>query len=283
MSGAALDQEPDLKEEKDGVIAKLSAPKKGKGIPPQETPTFYHNQMIHPLHRMALKGFIWYQGESHFNQEAMYVRAFPGLIRDWRSGFGQGDLPFYYCQLPNIEKKEADPAAEGWIAGIREAQDRTLKEPATGQAVLIDVGGEDLHPTNKKIVGERLALLAESHTYGRKVSSDSPRYISHQKKEGGRVMVRFSNCDDSLVARPVAKEDLAASGVIPESEVQGFAIRGHDGGWRWAHAAIKDGSVEVWSPDVPSPAAVRYAWANNPTCNLFNKAGLPAAPVRIEF
>lgn len=281
MSDAALDHEPDLKMEKEQVLSKLAAQKKGKHLPPQEIPTFYYNQLIHPLQQMTLKGFIWYHGESHFNQEGMYARAFPVMIRSWREGFAQGDLPFYYCQLPNIEQRGTDPAADDWISGIREAQDLTLSEPMTGQAVLIDAGAEDLHPTDKKVVGERLALLAEAHTYQRKVVADSPRYISHKVQENGRVLIRFEHAEGGLIAKPVTKEEVAASGVIPENEVHGFAISGADGKWRWARAAITAEGVEVWSQQVPSPGAIRYAWANNPLCNLFNRGGLPVGSFRI--
>ncbi len=288
MSSAALDGEEDLRKGKERAMMRLreeepakGKKKKGKRLPPQETSSFYYNQMIHPLRTMTLKGIIWYQGESHFNQEKMYGRAFPLMIRSWRLAFGQGDLPFHFCQLPNMEKKGLDPGDAGWIAGLREAQSQALHEPSTGQVTLIDAGEEDFHPTDKKTVGERLAWQVEERVYGKKNgAAEYPHMAVTGIMEGGRVAIDFGGCPGGLVARELPREDIAASGGIPDSPVQGFAVRGADGKWHWARAGIRGIRVEVWSPEVPVPEEIRYAWSNNPTCNLANKAGLPVAPFR---
>jgi sialate O-acetylesterase len=241
---------------------------------PQLTPSFFYNQLIAPLGNLSLHGVIWYQGEAHFNQGDYYRVAFPALIRDWRSLWHQSQLPFYYCQLPNMDKKTADANDVGWIAGLRKAQDAGLKEPQTGEAILIDVGGVEFHPPGKQVVGERLAQLAEAGTHGLPVAAQSPRYDSVTLNHD-QVDVRFTNCPGGLVAADLPKDEALAS---PGSAVEGFALCGADGKWAWAQATIKGDTVEVSSPAVPQPIAVRYAWSNNPTCNLQNRNGLPAAP-----
>lgn len=258
----------------DEVLRPASKAKKPKKMPPLATPSYYFNQLIHPFAALSLRGVLWYQGEAHFSQGAFYSRAFPALIRDWRRHFGKADLPFYFCQLPNVDKKTTDANDGGWVAEVREAQDAGLKEPNTGEAVLIDVGGEDLHPPNKEVVGSRLAALAKAGTYGMKVAAESPRFQS-AKRDGGRMVVTFGHCRGGLVARALPG--------VPEGEVRGFAICGADGNWVWADAEILGETVAVSSPEVPEPVAVRYAWSNNPTCNLFNHAGLPVAPFRTQI
>lgn len=245
---------------------------------PQLVPSFFYNQLIYPLANLSLSGVIWYQGEAHFNQGEFYDKAFPALIRSWRALWRQPALPFYFCQLPNIDKKTPDPAMEGWIAGLRESQNSGLQEPNTGEAILIDAGTEDLHPPGKKVVGDRLALLAEAETYGMSVKAQSPRFDS-AAMQGDRVEIHFRDCANGLVADDPPKDMKLYS---PGSAVQGFAICGADQKWVWAQATISGDKVTVWSPKVPHPAAVRYAWANNPTCNLYGKNGLPAAPFQAK-
>lgn len=249
-----------------------------KNPPPQQIASFFFNQLIHPLARMRLRGVIWYHGESHFSQGPFYRRAFPALIRDWRRALGDADLPFYFCQLSNVDRKTPNPAMAGWVAEVREAQDAALQEPHTGEAVLIDAGGIDFHPLNKEIVGHRLAVLAEAGTYGLPVEAESPRFEA-MTVEAGQIRLQFRGMAGGLVARALPKGE---SPNEPESEVQGFAICGSDRKWVWARAAIEGEAVKVWSPKILAPIAVRYAWANNPTCNLYNKAGFPAAPFRTD-
>jgi sialate O-acetylesterase len=209
---------------------------------PQLTPSFFYNQLIYPLGDLSLRGTIWYQGESHYNQGDFYRVAFPALIRDWRGLWHQPESPFYFCQLPNTDQKTPDAGMEGWIAGLRDAQDAGLKEPQTGEAILIDVGDVEFHPPGKKVVGERLALLAEAGTYGLPVLAQSPRVDSVTTK-GGHVEVHFKDCPGGLFASDLAHiPDLPS----PGSPVQGFAICGADRKWTWAQAAISNDTVDVF-------------------------------------
>ena len=262
----------------DELTKSSPVPPKPKRPRPISTPGFYFNQLIHPLAGLTFQGVLWYQGEAHFSQGPFYSQAFPALIRDWRKTFGRADQSFYFCQLPNLDKKTPDPNAAGWVAEVREAQDTGLAEPHTGEVVLIDVGGEDLHPTNKEVVGQRLAALVERDSYGVKQVAEGPRF-EKAVPQGNEMIVTFTHCDGGLEAHPFPEGTVLNT---PGSEVQGFALSGTDGSWHWAKAMIKGHTVVLSSPDVPNPIAVRYAWANNPTCNLYNKAGWPAAPFRSE-
>ena len=227
-------------------------PKK-KRMQPQLVPSFFYNQLIRPLGNLSLRGVIWYQGEAHFNQGDFYRVAFPAMIEDWRALWHRPSLPFYYCQLPNIGDKTQDAGMEGWIAGLREGQDSGLAEPKTGEAILIDVGGVEFHPPAKKIVGERLALLAEAGTYGLPVQAQSPRFDS-MSVQGDHLEVQFKDCPGGLVAGDLPK-DVASP--APVHDVQGFAVCGTDGKWVWAQASIDGDKVEISSPAVQHPVAVR--------------------------
>ena len=251
------------------------------------------NGLIAPFAGCALRGFIWYQGESNTGRSVQYATTFPALIRDWRAHWGDDDLPFYFCQLANANSKHAQPRESGW-AELREAQSRTLALPRTGQAVLIDVGEQDdLHPRNKREPAERLARLALAHDYGRKVATTGPMFAA-ATVEGATMRVRFASASTAggLVARPLPESYRPRSTSprtaplrrhSPGGEVEGFAICGADRRWVWADAARIDGdAVIVSSREVPAPVAVRYAWADNPTCNLYNGAGLPASPFRTD-
>jgi sialate O-acetylesterase len=278
MSEAALDQDGGLKAEKDRVLSHLrsaSAPK--AKLQPAITPTYFYNQLIHPLAPLSLRGVIWYQGEAHFNQGDLYRKAFPLLIRDWRGLWQEPNLPFYYCQLPNLDQKTPDPGQEGWVADLRSAQDIGLAEPHTGEAVLIDVGGVELHPPGKEIVGARLAKLAEALTYNLPVAAQSPRF-DRATTEGHDVVLHFSNAQGGLVAHALPADTVPN---VSGSPVQGFALCAADRKWFWANASIEGDGVRVESLQVPDPVAVRYAWSNNPTCNLYNRDGLPAAPFQV--
>jgi sialate O-acetylesterase len=290
MSAESLDQDPQLKAMKDKDLALVHAPPAPTPAPDPNAPpkkkrkrdgpdaavisTWFYNQLIHPLAPFTMRGVIWYQGEAHYNQGDFYRKTFPIMIRDWRKLFGQATLPFYYCQLPNTDQKTPDPNNEGWIAGLRAAQDSGLNEPQTGEAVLIDAGTEDMHPPTKDIVGQRLALLAEAGTYNLPVKAGSPR-LDSMAVVADKIEVHFKDCPDGLVTHDLPP-DVAKNS--PDSPVQGFAICGDDHQWAWATATIDNDKVTVSSPKVPHPVAVRYAWSNNPTCNLFSKDGWPAAP-----
>jgi len=248
------------------------------------------NGMINPILPFAIKGVIWYQGESNAGRAYQYRTAFPLMISDWRKHWNQGDFPFYFCQLANFMAKRPDPGDSTW-AELRDAQSATLSLPNTGQAVLIDVGEtDDVHPRNKKDPGERLAAIALAKDYAKKVPFSGPVFDS-MKISGDKARLLFRHTDGGLVARPmpatcVVKSATGESAPLvrnsPQSELEGFAICGEDKKWVWADAKIEGDSVIIWSDKVPSPVAVRYAWANNPTCNLYNGAGFPASPFRTD-
>jgi sialate O-acetylesterase len=246
--------------------------------------------MIHPILPYAIRGVIWYQGESNTSRAYQYRTAFPLMIADWRKLWNQGDFPFYFCQLANFTPKSSEPGESTW-AELREAQSMTLKVPNTGQAVLIDIGESgDVHPRNKKDAGERLARIALAKDYGKSITWSGPVYDS-MKINNGKATLTFTHVDGGLAARalpdtyPVISEFEETAPLVrnsPQSPIEGFAICGQDRKWAWADAKIEGDQVVVWSDRVPAPLAVRYAWTHNPTCNLYNRAGLPASPFRTD-
>ncbi len=251
------------------------------------------NGRIHPFIPFGIRGVIWYQGEADSGIAEAYQKSFPRLIADWRAHWKQPTLPFYYCQLANYRGKTSDPNEEALWANLRAAQSLALGVPHTGQAVLLDVGeAGDIHPRNKETVGDRLSRIALAKTYGRKIAYTAPTYASHTLEPEGKVRLRFSHEEEGLVAQPLpATYDVRTSENKtaplernrPQSELEGFAICGADGKWVWADAKVEGNEVVVWSEQVLQPVAVRYAWANNPTCNLYSRAGLPVAPFRTDF
>jgi sialate O-acetylesterase len=267
------------------------------GKPPllSKVPSGLFHGMLSPVLPYAITGAIWYQGESNARPGLgpLYRKSLRAMVEDWRQRWGCGDFPFFICQLPNFQAKSKDPAQTGTWTELREAQTKFLETPNTGMAVLIDVGEEKgLHPLNKKDPGERLARIALAKTYGRDVIFSGPVFDS-AKADEGKLRVRFSHADGGLKAAPLpasyapkATEPDKTVPLVrntPESEIEGFAICGADGKWAWASAKIDSpADVLVWSPQVSQPVAVRYAWGENPTCNLTNGAGLPAAPFRTD-
>jgi len=258
--------------------------------PPQKFGSYNFNGMINPLLPYAIKGAIWYQGEGNVTRAYQYRTAFPLLVEDWRQHWARTELPFYFCQLANFYEKATVPG-DNDLAELREAQSMTLRLPHTGQAVLIDIGeANDIHPRNKKDAGERLALIALAKDYGKAVTYSGPVY-AFMKTEGDKICLTFTHADQGLVAKPLSPtydvrtlENKTALVVrnSPHSELEGFTICGVDRKWVWADAKIKDSTVVVWAKDVLNPVAVRYAWSDNPTCNLYNGAGLPASPFRTD-
>jgi sialate O-acetylesterase len=239
-----------------------SAPGTGAG-----RPSCLYNGMIAPLIPFGIRGAIWYQGESNAGRPMEYRKLFPAMITDWRKHWGQGEFPFLFVQLANFMARKADPADSNWAA-LREAQTLTLALPNTGQAVIIDIGdGKDIHPKNKQDVGKRLALAAQAGTYGKDVVYSGPMYES-MKVEGDKVRLRFKHVGSGLVAKG--------------DKLTGFAIAGEDRKFVWADARIDGDTIVVSAKDVARPVAVRYAWADNPDCNLYNKADLPACPLRTD-
>lgn len=262
VSAEALGQLPDFK----AKVANLTAPEKDA----QNTPTVLYNAMIAPLLPYALAGVIWYQGESNVGRAAQYRTLFPTLIRDWRARFGQPALPFLFVQLANFTKPLQLPAESAW-AELREAQAQALALPRTGMAVAIDLGeAADIHPADKQDVGYRLALVARQVAYGDKqVVAAGPTYQS-MRVEGGQVRVKFANAGAGLQLR---------TGTTTPT---GFAVAGADHQFHWAAATLAGSEVVLTCAAVPAPVAVRYDWADNPSGNLYNRDGLPAAPFRTD-
>jgi sialate O-acetylesterase len=251
--------------------------KVGAVMPPLKGQTFLgykpgglYNAMLAPLLNYGLKGILWYQGESNAGRPDEYRTLLPALIRNWRQGFGQGDIPFILVQLPNFMEAKNTPSESGW-ALFREAQTEALKLPATGMAVTIDVGEwNDIHPLNKKDVGTRLALAARKVAYGdTSVVAYGPTYKSKEVRRR-KVILTFDNTGSGLIVKGGGK-------------LKQFAIAGEDGRFIWATAKLKGDRVIVKGKGIRKPVAVRYAWADNPEgANLYNREGLPAAPFRTD-
>lgn len=244
------------------------------------------NGFIHPIIPYGIRGAVWYQGEANVAKPSRYQASLEAMINDWRARWHEGDFPFYLCQLPGFTDPQTEPRKSNW-AELREAQSRTTALPATGMAVLIDLGeARDIHPRNKADAGERLARVALAKTYGRDLVFSGPVYAG-MKIEGDRVRLRFKHTHGGLVAGPIPPGVILPAIVaapLPQAsaELKGFIIRGENQPWAWADARIEGDDVVVSSPSVPHPVAVRYAWADNPVCNLYNQAGLPAAPFRTD-
>ena len=230
-------------------------------------PASLYNGMIAPILPYAIRGAIWYQGESNAGRAYEYRKLFPLMIESWRKVWGQGDFPFLFAQLANFMARKDQPADSAW-AELREAQSLTLSLPKTGQAVIIDIGDEkDIHPKNKQDVGLRLSLAAQKVAYGKDVVFSGPTYDS-MKADGGKIVLKFKNVGGGLVAKG--------------DKLTGFAIAGEDKKFVWADAKVEGDTIVVSSKDVAKPVAVRYAWADNPECNLYNKENLPASPFRTD-
>lgn len=240
------------------------------GINPQYQPAALFNGMIAPIVNYTLKGFLWYQGEANTSRAAEYARLQPAQIADWRNRWQQGPLPFLFVQLPNFMDVNYLPSESQW-AELREAQAKTLLVPNTAMAVAIDLGEwNDIHPDNKKSVGDRLALAARALLYGEKNLEYSGPLYESASINGDKITISFTHTGSGLVA-------------IDGEPLTSFAIAGADKKFVWAQARIEDGKVVVWSERVPAPRYVRYAWADNPDgANLYNKEGLPAGPFRTD-
>ena len=240
-----------------------------------------YNGMIAPIIPYALRGAIWYQGESNAGGAFKYRTHFPAMIRNWREDWKQGDFPFLFVQLAPFQKIVPEPQESAW-AELREAQLlTTVNCPNTGMAVITDIGDPaDIHPKQKEPVGGRLALAARAIAYGEKIVYKGPTYDAllrvfiggSIKVWGDRAIVSFDS--DSLDGGLIAKG----------GEMTGWAIAGEDRKFYNARAVIRDdkATVIVSSPDVPRPVAVRYGWADCPVVNLFNAQGLPASPFRTD-
>ncbi|ROH99504.1 sialate O-acetylesterase [Chryseobacterium daecheongense] len=228
-------------------------------------PVGLYNAMINPLINYKIRGFIWYQGESNTGKPKEYGDLLSTMILDWRSKWNKTDLPFFIVQLANFMEKKDEPIESNW-AELREQQKQvSLSVPHTGLAVTIDVGEwNDIHPLNKKAVGDRLALQALK-IEGKKIIADGPVYQS-MKTEENTIILSFKSGTDDLV----------------QGELKGFAIQQKDGSYQWAKAQAKGNKVIVWNDQIDNPVNVRYDWADNPDGNLKNKNGLPASPFTTE-
>jgi sialate O-acetylesterase len=232
-------------------------------------PASLFNAKIAPLIPYAIRGAIWYQGESNAGKLAhLYGLQLKTMIEDWRSRWGEGDFPFAWVQLPNYMKAQSQPVEASNWAVIREEMLKTLALPHTGMAITIDVGeANDIHPKDKQDVGQRLAMWALAKVYGKLVAASGPLPAGH-KVNSSEVVLSFKHTAGGLVGKG--------------GELKGFAIAGADRKWVKADAKISGDQVIVSSPNVKEPVAVRYDWANNPDGNLYNGAGLPASPFRTD-
>lgn len=233
-------------------------------------PANIYNGVLHPTIGYGMRGVIWYQGESNASRAYQYRDLFPLMIQNWRDEWGQGDFPFYYVQLADFRAEPEEPGDSDW-AELREAQTMTMDRlPNVGEAVIIDVGeGRDIHPRNKQTVADRLARWALARDYRKNIQFRSPTYRS-MKVEDGKVVLTFDHVGKGLYA-------------FDTREPQGFTIAGEDKQFVPAEARIiNSNQVEVWSDQVEKPVSVRYAWADNPVCNMYSRDGLPMTPFRTD-
>lgn len=236
----------------------------------QHRPGNLYNGVLYPIIGYGIRGAIWYQGESNASRAYQYRELFPLMIQNWRDEWKQGDFPFYWVQLADFRDEKSDPADSDW-AELREAQTLSLDRLLhTGQAVITDLGeAHDIHPRNKQDVGKRMARLALAQDYGLDIVAKSPRYDS-MSHEGNKIVLTFKDVGGGLdtfdIRTPI-----------------GFTIAGEDKEFAQATAKIiGKNTIEVWSDSIESPAAVRYAWSDNPICNVQNREGLPLTPFRTD-
>ncbi len=254
---------------KEGRTVPFILPPRGPGE--RDWPSGLWNAMIATMVPYGIKGVIWYQGESNSVRAWQYRRLFPAMIKDWRKAWGQGNFPFVFVQIANW-RTHTIPVEGTWGSWpeLREAQLMTLSSTGnTAMAVAIDIGDStDIHPNNKWDVGRRLALGALKTAYGRKIAHSGPIYKS-MKRKGNAVRLRFDHIGEYLKT-------------TEGQPLSGFMIAGDDREFFPAGARIEGKEVVVWSGRVEKPAAVRFGWDDNPYCNLYNSAGLPASPFRTD-
>ena len=230
-----------------------------------------YNAMLAPLLNTQIKGVIWYQGESNTERDLSeeYSELFPAMIRDWRESFNQGNFPFLYVQLANFLKAEDEPSESHW-AEVRQGQLEALKEPNTAMVTAIDVGEwNDIHPLDKKTVGERLALAAQALAYNEDDVNYSGPLVDSVTRKGDSLVISFKHVGKGLTYRG--------------SRLDGFAIKGKFGKYTWADAKLEGDKVVVSKKGVIDPSHVRYGWADNPVrANLYNREGLPAPPFEAQ-
>jgi sialate O-acetylesterase len=288
---AGFESVPELSKEANQVKGYKGDTKVGGG-----SPAAIYNQMVHPLAPFAMRGGIWYQGESNGGEHMSYYHKKHALVNGWRKVFQNKNLAFYWVQLANFQKPNVrvvqDPKKEfsnpgggdGW-AKIREAQTKALDIPHTGMAVAIDLADahnpRDIHPRNKQDVGGRLAQWALHQTYGKKdLVPTGPFYKSHQVK-GSKIHLSFDHVGKGLMVGKKTKLEPTAE--VKDGKLEHFSIAGEDKKWVWADATIDGDTVVVSSKEVKKPVAVRYGFTMNPAnANLYNKDGIPALPFRTD-
>jgi sialate O-acetylesterase len=259
-------------------VTEWEANKKDEDMPRKPTnlltgnhrPANIYNGVLHPTIGYGIKGVIWYQGESNAGRSYQYRDLFPLMIQNWRNEWKQGDFPFYYVQLADFMAESKEPEESGW-AELREAQTMTKdKLSNVGEAVIIDLGeGKDIHPRNKQTVADRLARIALARDYHKDILYQGPSYKSMEVKED-KIILTFDNVGQGLYA-------------FDTKEPIGFAIAGVDKKFVWADAnIISNNQMEISKEGLKSPVSVRYAWANNPVCNMYNRDGLPMTPFRTD-
>lgn len=236
-------------------------------------PANLYNGVLHPVIGYSMRGVIWYQGESNASRAYVYRSLFPLMIQNWRDEWKQGDFPFYWVQLADFKGEKPEPEDSQW-AELREAQTLTMsKLKNTGEAVIIDIGeGRDIHPRNKRTVGERLGrwALAKDYGFDKTITFQSPTYQKMEKK-GNKILLSF----DHVGSRGLYSFDV--------SEPIGFAIAGSDKKFVWAKGEIVgENQMKIWSDEVKEPVAVRYAWAANPVANMRSSENLPMTPFRTD-
>ena len=245
-----------------------SLPARPLDVTDSHHPSVLYNAMIHPLIEFPLKGIIWYQGCSNVGRASQHEALFQTLIADWRERFNNPTMPFYFVQLANYLTPHDIQADSEW-ALLRETQAAALALPNTGMAVNIDLGdANDIHPKTKKELARRLSAIALNKTYGRKMAYTAPIYDGYTV-EGNSIRIHL--------ATPSGSEPL-----VQESALKGFTIAGADRRWRVAQARTEGNDIIVSCPDVKFPIAVRYGWADNPTCTLSTKSGFHVAPFRTD-
>ncbi|MEI6678064.1 MAG: sialate O-acetylesterase [Mariniphaga sp.] len=268
-SAQTIETDPDLSE----LLGKLkNVDMKTTKVGPNNYPTLLYNGMLNPVIPYGIKGAIWYQGESNASRAQQYKRVFPNMIKDWRTKWNQGNFPFLFVQLANFKKPVTEPAESEW-AELREAQTQTLQLENTGMANIIDAGDADnIHPTDKQIVGYRLSLAARKVAYGENLVYTGPTY-REMKTEKNKIYITFDHTGKGFKVND------------HYGYINGFTIAAQNGDFKWAKATIvNENTIMVTSEAIENPVAVRYGWADNPDdLNLYNAEGLPANPFRTDM
>ena len=240
-------------------------------VAPNNYPTLLYNGMVNPLVPYAIKGVIWYQGESNAPRAQQYKRVFSNMIKDWRTKWNQGNFPFLFVQLANYKKPVTAPSNSDW-AELRETQTQTLQLENTGMATIIDAGmADNIHPTDKQVVGYRLSLAARKVAYGETLVYTGPTY-REKKIDGNKIYISFDNVGKGLKVNNLY------------GYINGFSIAADNGEFKWAKASVvNQNTIVVSSESVEKPIDVRYGWADNPDdLNLYNAENLPANPFRTD-